>query len=192
MMATENTTPETEAETTPETVTVTDLADLNALAGAGTETAAGEAPAAAPPVKSTLAVLREQELDAQGRAYATGRRKDAVARVWLKPGTGKIVVNGRDQEVYFARPTLRLVINQVFDVAERAGQYDIVATVKGGGLSGQAGAVRHGISQALAKYEPALRVAVKAAGFLTRDSRVVERKKYGRAKARKSFQFSKR
>jgi len=180
MMATENTTPETEAETTPETVTVTDLADLNALAGAGTETAAGEAPAAAPPVKSTLAVLREQELDAQGRAYATGRRKDAVARVWLKPGTGKIVVNGRDQEVYFARPTLRLVINQVFDVAERAGQYDIVATVKGGGLSGQAGAVRHGISQALAKYEPALRVAVKAAGFLTRDSRVVERKKYGR------------
>ena len=192
MMATENTTPETEAETTPETVTVTDLADLNALAGAGTETAAGEAPAAAPPVKSTLAVLREQELDAQGRAYATGRRKDAVARVWLKPGTGKIVVNGRDQEVYFARPTLRLVINQVFDVAERAGQYDIVATVKGGGLSGQAGAVRHGISPALAKYEPALRVAVKAAGFLTRDSRVVERKKYGRAKARKSFQFSKR
>ena len=192
MMATENTTPETEAETTPETVTVTDLADLNALAGAGTETAAGEAPAAVPPVKSTLAVLREQELDAQGRAYATGRRKDAVARVWLKPGTGKIVVNGRDQEVYFARPTLRLVINQVFDVAERAGQYDIVATVKGGGLSGQAGAVRHGISQALAKYEPALRVAVKAAGFLTRDSRVVERKKYGRAKARKSFQFSKR
>ena len=192
MMATENTTPETEAETTPETVTVTDLADLNALAGAGTETAAGEAPAAAPPVKSTLAVLREQELDAQGRAYATGRRKDAVARVWLKPGTGKIVVNGRDQEVYFARPTLRLVINQVFDVAERAGQYDIVATVKGGGLSGQAGAVRHGISQALAKFEPELRSAVKAAGFLTRDPRVVERKKYGRAKARRSFQFSKR
>jgi small subunit ribosomal protein S9 len=188
MMATENTTPETEAET----VTVTDLADLNALAGAGAETSSAEAPVAAPPVKSTLAVLREQELDAQGRAYATGRRKDAVARVWLKPGTGKIVVNGRDQEVYFARPTLRLVINQVFDIAERAGQYDIVATVKGGGLSGQAGAVRHGISQALAKYEPSLRVAVKAAGFLTRDSRVVERKKYGRAKARKSFQFSKR
>ena len=192
MMATENTTPETEAETTPETVTVTDLADLNALAGAGTETAAGEAPAAAPPVKSTLAVLREQELDAQGRAYATGRRKDAVARVWLKPGTGKIVVNGRDQEVYFARPTLRLVINQVFDVAERAGQYDIVATVKGGGLSGQAGAVLHGIAQALSRYEPALRTAVKREGFLTRDPRVVERKKYGRAKARRSFQFSKR
>ena len=196
-MATENTpeTPGTETEVeTPETASVTavtDLADLNTLGG----TAAGaDAPAApeAPVHKSTPAVLREQELDAQGRAYATGRRKDAVARVWLKPGTGKIVVNGRDQEVYFARPTLRLVINQVFDVAERAGQYDIVATVKGGGLSGQAGAVRHGISQALAKFEPALRSAVKAAGFLTRDPRVVERKKYGRAKARRSFQFSKR
>ena len=138
------------------------------------------------------AVLREQQLDKQGRAYATGRRKDAVARVWLKPGTGKITVNGRDQEVYFARPTLRLVINQVFDVAERTGQYDVVATVKGGGLSGQAGAVRHGISQALSRYEPALRSAVKREGFLTRDPRVVERKKYGKAKARRSFQFSKR
>ncbi|HEY0626017.1 MAG TPA: 30S ribosomal protein S9 [Allosphingosinicella sp.] len=138
------------------------------------------------------AVLREQQLDAQGRAYATGRRKDAVARVWLKPGTGKITVNGRDQEVYFARPTLRLVINQVFDVADRKDQYDVVATVKGGGLSGQAGAVRHGISQALARYEPALRSAVKKEGFLTRDPRVVERKKYGKAKARRSFQFSKR
>ncbi|QPQ55107.1 30S ribosomal protein S9 [Allosphingosinicella flava] len=138
------------------------------------------------------AVLREQQLDAQGRAYATGRRKDAVARVWLKPGTGKITINGRDQEVYFARPTLRLVINQVFDIAERTGQYDVVATVKGGGLSGQAGAVRHGISQALTRYEPALRTAVKREGFLTRDPRVVERKKYGKAKARRSFQFSKR
>ena len=137
-------------------------------------------------------MIREKEVDAQGRAYATGRRKDAVARVWLKPGTGKIVVNGRDQTVYFARPTLRLVINQVFDIAERAGQYDIVATVKGGGLSGQAGAVKHGISQALAKYEPKLRLSIKVAGFLTRDSRVVERKKYGRRKARRSFQFSKR
>ena len=198
-MATENTpetaeTPETTAET-PETpaapeaaepVTVTDLADLNTLAGAE----APAAPVAAPP--STPAVLREQELDAQGRAYATGRRKDAVARVWLKPGSGKVVVNGREQEVYFARPSLRLVINQPFQVAEREGQYDVIATVKGGGLSGQAGAVKHGISQALAKFEPALRVAVKAAGFLTRDSRVVERKKYGRAKARRSFQFSKR
>ena len=138
------------------------------------------------------APLRAQELDKQGRAYATGRRKDAVARVWLKPGTGKITVNGRDQETYFARPTLRLVINQVFGITERTGQYDVVATVKGGGLSGQAGAVKHGISQALTKYEPALRSPVKAAGFLTRDSRAVERKKYGRAKARRSFQFSKR
>ena len=139
-----------------------------------------------------VAVLREKEVDAQGRAYATGRRKDAVARVWLKPGSGKIVVNGRDQEVYFARPTLRLVINQVFAVADRKEQYDGIATVKGGGLSGQAGAVRHGISQALTKFEPGLRSAVKAEGFLTRDSRTVERKKYGKAKARRSFQFSKR
>ena len=138
------------------------------------------------------AVVREQEIDAQGRAYATGRRKDAVARVWLKPGTGKIVVNGRDQEIYFARPSLRLVINQPFGVTERTGQYDVIATVKGGGLSGQAGAVKHGIAQALSKYEPTLRSAVKSEGFLTRDSRVVERKKYGKAKARKSFQFSKR
>jgi len=138
------------------------------------------------------APLREQELDKEGRAYATGRRKDAVARVWLKPGSGKITINGRDQQVYFARPSLRLVINQVFGVAEREGQYDVVCTVKGGGLSGQAGAVKHGISQAITKYEPALRAPVKAAGFLTRDSRTVERKKYGRAKARRSFQFSKR
>ena len=123
---------------------------------------------------------------------STGRRKDAVARVWLKPGSGKIEVNGRDQGVYFARPSLRLVINQPFDVSDRNGQYDVVATVKGGGLSGQAGAVKHGIAQALSRFEPALRAAVKQAGFLTRDPRVVERKKYGRAKARRSFQFSKR
>ena len=138
------------------------------------------------------AVLREQQLDKQGRAYATGRRKDAVARVWLKPGSGRIVINGREQEVYFARPTLRLIINQVFDVTDRKGQYDVEATVKGGGLSGQAGAVRHGISTALSRYEPSLRTTVKREGFLTRDPRVVERKKYGRAKARRSFQFSKR
>jgi len=138
------------------------------------------------------AVLREQQLDKFGRAYATGRRKDAVARVWLKPGTGKITVNGRDQEVYFARPTLRLVINQPFGISDRAGQYDVIATVKGGGLSGQAGAVKHGIAQALSRFEPLLRTTVKRAGFLTRDPRVVERKKYGRAKARRSFQFSKR
>jgi len=136
--------------------------------------------------------LREQQLDKYGRAYATGRRKDAVARVWLKPGTGKIIVNGRDQEVYFARPTLRLVINQPFGIADREGQYDVIASVTGGGLSGQAGAVKHGIAQALTRYEPILRSPVKAAGFLTRDSRSVERKKYGKAKARRSFQFSKR
>ena len=160
--------------------TATSLADLETL-GADVQ-----APA------QIAAVIREQEIDAQGRAYATGRRKDAVARVWLKPGTGKIVVNGRDQEVYFARPSLRLVINQPFGVTERTGQYDVIATVKGGGLSGQAGAVKHGIAQALSKFEPLLRSAVKAEGFLTRDSRVVERKKYGKAKARKSFRFSKR
>ena len=173
--------------------TVTDLADLGALAAgqpaAAAADAAPEAPItpAAPP-----APLRDREVDAQGRSYATGRRKDAVARVWIKPGSGKITVNGRDQETYFARPTLRLVINQPFEVAGRDGQYDVVATVKGGGLSGQAGAVKHGISQALSKYEPALRSTIKAAGFLTRDSRTVERKKYGKAKARRSFQFSKR
>jgi small subunit ribosomal protein S9 len=166
------------------------LADLgNLTQGVEPAIAGGDAPVA-PPQPS--APLREQQIDKQGRAYATGRRKDAVARVWLKPGSGKIVVNGRDQTVYFARPTLRLVINQPFDVAERRDQYDVIATVKGGGLSGQAGAVKHGIAQALSRYEPALRSAVKAAGFLTRDPRVVERKKYGRAKARRSFQFSKR
>ncbi|MCJ9428904.1 30S ribosomal protein S9 [Kordiimonas sp. A6E486] len=135
---------------------------------------------------------RKPVVDAQGRSYATGKRKDAVARVWIKPGTGKITVNSRDQETYFARPTLRLIVNQPFQVAGRVDQYDVVATVKGGGLSGQAGAVKHGISQALQLAEPELRGALKAAGFLTRDSRVVERKKYGKAKARRSFQFSKR
>ncbi len=178
------------------------LSDLAGLTGAeaaqpapeAPEAAAAEAPEASAPVapQAPQTPLREQQLDKQGRAYATGRRKDAVARVWLKPGSGKIVVNGRDQEVYFARPTLRLVINQPFDIAERRDQYDVIATVSGGGLSGQAGAVKHGISQALTRYEPALRGTIKQAGFLTRDSRVVERKKYGRAKARRSFQFSKR
>jgi small subunit ribosomal protein S9 len=146
----------------------------------------------APAAVKAAAPVREPQIDKQGRSYATGRRKDATARVWVKPGTGKITVNGRDQEVYFARPTLRLVINQPFQVAEREGQYDVVATVAGGGLSGQAGAVKHGIAQALSRYEPALRGAVKSAGFLTRDPRVVERKKYGKAGARRSFQFSKR
>lgn len=167
------------SETETNTDTKTSLADLETIAA---------------PVENIqeAAPLREQELDKFGRAYATGRRKDATARVWIKPGKGTITVNGRDQTEYFARPTLRLVINQVFGLTERVDQYDVVATVKGGGLSGQAGAVKHGISQALTRYEPKLRGAVKAAGFLTRDSRVVERKKYGRAKARKSFQFSKR
>ena len=186
------------------------LSDLGALTGqepetpavaetTAAETATVEAPAAdaveapaAPVVTQVETPLREQQLDKYGRAYATGRRKDAVARVWLKPGSGKIEINGRDQSIYFARPTLRLVINQPFGVTDRVGQYDVVATVKGGGLSGQAGAVKHGIAQALSRYEPALRSAVKSEGFLTRDSRVVERKKYGRAKARRSFQFSKR
>ena len=167
--------------------TVNSLSDLQDLAQEGAIAAA-----AAPEAPVVTAPLRQQELDKFGRSYATGRRKDAVARVWVKPGTGKITVNGRDQEIYFARPTLRLVINQPFTVTERTGQYDVVCTVKGGGLSGQAGAVKHGIAQALTKYEPALRSAVKAEGFLTRDSRTVERKKYGRAKARRSFQFSKR
>jgi small subunit ribosomal protein S9 len=164
------------------------LSDLAGLARG--DQGEGAAPLAS--AEQPSAPLREQQLDAFGRAYATGRRKDAVARVWLKPGTGKIEVNGRDQTVYFARPTLRLVINQPFDVANRRDQYDVYCTVSGGGLSGQAGAVKHGIAQALARFEPALRTAVKQAGFLTRDSRVVERKKYGKAKARRSFQFSKR
>src|ERR1700754_219170 len=138
------------------------------------------------------AAIREKEIDEQGRAYATGRRKNAVARVWVKPGTGQITVNGRDQKVYFARPTQQMVIQQPFDVSQRNGQFDVIATVSGGGLSGQAGAVRHGIAQALSKFEPGLRGAMKSSGFLTRDSRVGERKKYGRAGARRRFQFSKR
>jgi len=135
---------------------------------------------------------REPVRDALGRSYATGKRKDAVARVWIKPGSGKVTVNGRELNVYFARPVLQMILRQPFTVAGVAGQFDVMATVKGGGLSGQAGAVKHGISKALQLYDPTLRASLKAAGFLTRDSRVVERKKYGRAKARKSFQFSKR
>ncbi len=130
--------------------------------------------------------------DALGRSYATGKRKDAVARVWIKPGTGKVVVNGKEVTVYFARPVLQMILKQPFTIANVEGQFDVMATVAGGGLSGQAGAVKHGISKALQLYEPSLRGALKEAGFLTRDSRVVERKKYGKAKARKSFQFSKR
>ncbi|RDW11832.1 30S ribosomal protein S9 [Paracoccus thiocyanatus] len=152
------------------------LDDLKSVAAA--------APAAAP--------VHEPQRDALNRAYATGKRKDAVARVWVKPGSGKVVVNGKDIAEYFARPVLQMILRQPFDVAGVAGQYDVYATVAGGGLSGQAGAVKHGISKALQLHEPSLRAALKAAGFLTRDSRVVERKKYGKAKARRSFQFSKR
>ncbi len=134
----------------------------------------------------------EPQIDALGRAYATGKRKNAIARVWIKPGGGRYTVNGRDELTYFARPVLRMLIGQPFAAVDRATQYDVWCTVTGGGLSGQAGAVRHGISKALSLYEPALRRTLKAGGFLTRDSRVVERKKYGKAKARRSFQFSKR
>ena len=148
----------------------------------------GQKEAVVPEVKA----LPEPKIDKLGRSYATGKRKDAIARVWIKPGTGKITVNGRDNLVYFARPVLRMLINQPFGVANRQDQYDVFCTVKGGGLSGQAGAVRHGISKALTYYEPALRPALKAEGFMTRDARIVERKKYGRKKARRSFQFSKR
>jgi len=148
-----------------------------------------DAPASADEV---AAPLPEPKLDAQGRSYATGKRKDAIARVWIKPGSGKITINGRVQEVYFARPVLRMLLQQPFEAVARKDSYDVVATAKGGGLSGQAGAVRHGISKALLAYEPSLRGALKAGGFLTRDSRVVERKKFGRKKARRSFQFSKR
>jgi small subunit ribosomal protein S9 len=146
----------------------------------GLKTAAPEAP------------KYEKKVDKQGRAYATGKRKDAVARVWIKPGSGKVTVNTRAVEVYFARPVLRMMIQQPIVAAARQGQYDVIATVAGGGLSGQAGAVRHGISKALTNFEPDLRNLLKKGGFLTRDSRVVERKKYGKAKARRSFQFSKR
>jgi small subunit ribosomal protein S9 len=150
--------------------------------------------AGAPVVAETVSeqVLAEPKIDEHGRAYATGKRKNAVARVWIKPGAGKITINGREQTIYFARPVLRMLLQQPFETASRKDQYDVVATVTGGGLSGQAGAVRHGISKALTYYEPTLRGVLKAGGFLTRDSRVVERKKYGKKKARRSFQFSKR
>ena len=143
-------------------------------------------------VDAPLAPVHVQKLDKYGRAYATGKRKDAVARVWLKRGTGKITINQRTIEVYFARPVLRMIVNQPLQIVQRSSQYDLVITVAGGGLSGQAGAVRHGLSKALTYYEPELRPVLKREGFLTRDSRVVERKKYGKKKARRSFQFSKR
>jgi small subunit ribosomal protein S9 len=151
-------------------------------------------PAAVPaaPVLAPMPEDVQPKRDALGRSYATGKRKNAVARVWIRPGNGKIEVNGRDSPVYFARPVLRMLLNQPFVVTDRLGQFDVWCTVTGGGLSGQAGAVRHGISRALTFYEPGLRPVLKHGGFLTRDSRVVERKKYGKRKARRSFQFSKR
>ena len=157
------------------------MADLNSLQDLA---ASGNSEPAAP--------VYVQKLDAHGRAYATGKRKDAVARVWIKPGSGKITINDKEFAEYFARPVLQMVLRQPIVAAARDGQFDIVATVAGGGLSGQAGAVRHGISRALTYYEPGLRAVLKKGGFLTRDSRTVERKKYGKAKARRSFQFSKR
>jgi len=142
--------------------------------------------------EENASIEREPKIDKLGRSYSTGRRKESTARVWVKRGTGKITINGKDMPLYFARPVLQMQLNFVFDVTERKDQFDVIATVKGGGLSGQAGAVRHGLSRALSLFEPDLRKPLKVAGMLTRDSRVVERKKYGRAKARKSFQFSKR
>ena len=140
----------------------------------------------------SFAPVYERQVDAQGRAYATGKRKNAVARVWIKPGSGKLTVNGREGNSYFARPTLQMMIHQPFHIVGRVSNFDIFCTVKGGGLSGQAGALRHGISKALTFFDPALRLSLKPEGFLTRDARVVERKKYGQPKARKRFQFSKR
>ena len=159
------------------------MATLQSLADLGQQAPAPAAPEAP---------KREQKLDAYGRAYATGKRKDAVARVWIKPGSGRIVVNDKPVEQYFARPVLRMILQQPLHIVNRAGQYDITVTVMGGGLSGQAGAVRHGLAKALTNFEPDLRPPLKKEGFLTRDPRVVERKKYGKKKARRSFQFSKR
>ncbi len=158
------------------------MADLQSLEDLGGAVAPDE----------NAAPVHVQKLDAHGRAYATGKRKDAIARVWIRPGTGKVTVNKKDYVEYFARPVLQMIVRQPVALTDRVGQYDIIATVSGGGLSGQAGALRHGISKALTHYEPELRGILKKEGFLTRDSRVVERKKYGKAKARRSFQFSKR
>ena len=173
-----------DAPSRQQTGSLADLKDMVEGAAAG----GGDA---APPLASA-AISAEPKIDANGRAYSTGKRKNAIARVWIKPGAGRIMVNGREFETYFARPVLRMIINQPFETAQRKDQYDVMCTVVGGGLSGQAGAVRHGISRALLNYEPELRGVLKAGGFLTRDARVVERKKYGKAKARRSFQFSKR
>ena len=168
------------------------MAELNSLEELGGAIEGVAAEAGSTEGTQEAAPVYVQKLDAQGRAYATGKRKDAVARVWIKPGSGKVVVNGKEMNAYFARPVLQMILRQPFSVAGVEDQFDVMATVKGGGLSGQAGAVKHGISKALQLYDPSLRGALKAAGFLTRDSRVVERKKYGKRKARRSFQFSKR
>lgn len=198
-----------EAETAPEAPAAVEATpeapaafEATPEAPAAVETAPeAEAAPEAPVGLEALGALKEEQesqapvepkLDAQGRAYATGKRKNAIARVWIKPGVGRITVNGREVETYFARPVLRMLIGQPFETAARKDQYDVMCTVTGGGLSGQAGAVRHGISKALTNSEPALRPVLKKGGFLTRDPRVVERKKYGKAKARRSFQFSKR
>ena len=177
---------------------IDDLKDLKAA----TDAAATEAPAASAeaattegddaPTQSTAPVERVKEIDAQGRSYGTGRRKDSVARVWLKPGNGTVTVNGRDQAVYFGRKTHQLILNQPFLIVNAVGHYDVICTVKGGGLSGQAGAVRHGISRALEKFDPANRPALKTAGMMTRDARIVERKKVGKHKARRTKQWAKR
>ncbi len=169
-----------------------EIKSLDALkdAVAGAAAAASAANSAAASIE--VAAPRQPMRDAQGRAYATGKRKNAIARVWIKPGSGKVTVNGKEINAYFARPVLQMILKQPFEIANVVGQFDVMATVVGGGLSGQAGAVKHGVSKALQLYDPSLRAVLKAAGFLTRDSRVVERKKYGKRKARRSFQFSKR
>ena len=187
--------PKTETETPTETPTET-KEGMGALEALKTESnppeSSPEASDSDKAPESAPATPAEPQIDTLGRSYATGRRKDASARVWVKRGSGKIQINGKEMKDYFARPVLQMLLAQPFEAAARTGEFDVVATVKGGGLSGQAGAVRHGISHALIRYEPNLRPALKAGGFLTRDSRTVERKKYGKAKARKSFQFSKR
>ena len=177
----------TDAPSRQQTGSLADLKDMVEGAAAGGDDSASPLASVGEP-----AISAEPKIDANGRAYATGKRKNAIARVWIKPGAGRIMVNSREFETYFARPVLRMIINQPFETAQRKDQYDVMCTVVGGGLSGQAGAVRHGISRALLNYEPELRGVLKAGGFLTRDARVVERKKYGKAKARRSFQFSKR
>jgi small subunit ribosomal protein S9 len=194
-MADEDDAPETPEPTPPAARPATPRASqtFQGLGSLRQAMATATRPTAAPAAPLPLAVIDVQpKIDEFGRAYATGKRKNAIARVWIRPGNGKIEVNGRESPVYFARPVLRMLMNQPFVVADRLGQFDVWCTVTGGGLSGQAGAVRHGISKALTYYEPGLRPVLKQGGFLTRDSRVVERKKYGKAKARRSFQFSKR